>query len=75
MRRDVAATVVPKATVEQRRADMMLERHHSRQSKQFHEAEKVYKDQAMDQAMRSRDMMEAHKEAMRRMQASANKHI
>jgi hypothetical protein len=75
MRRDVAATVVPKATVEQRRADMMLERHHSRQSKQFHEAEKVYKDQAMDQAMRSRDMMEAHKEAIRRMQASANKHI
>lgn len=75
MRHDVATTATPEATVEQRRADMLLEKHQSMLGRQHQEVEKKYRDEAMDQAMRRRDMMEAHKEAMRRMQASANKHV
>jgi hypothetical protein len=75
MRQDVAKTVVPQASVEQRRADMMMERHQNKLGKQHKEVEKAYREDAIDQAMRRGDMMEAHKEAMRRMQASANKHV
>jgi len=75
MRRDVAMTTVPQATVEQRRADMMMERQQSRLGKQHKEVEQAFRDEAMDKAMRRGDMIEAHKEAMRRMQAGANRHV
>ena len=75
MRRDAALTSVPEATAEQRRADMMMERQQNKLGKQHKEVEKAARDTMIDSAMRRGNMMEAHKQAIRRMQASANKHV
>jgi Domain of unknown function (DUF4203) len=75
MRQEVALTAVPKETVESRRADMMMEKQQSKMNQQHSEVTKIHQENAFDQAMRRGDMQELHKEAMRRMQANANKHV
>ena len=75
MRQEVALNAVPKETVESRRADMMMEKQQAKVNQQHSEATKIYQENAFDQAMRRRDMQELHKEAMRRMQANANRHV
>lgn len=75
MRHDVESRVDPQANIEQRRADMMLERRQSNLGKQREEATRQSKDMISAQAMRSTDMQALHREAMRKMQAKANKHV
>lgn len=75
MHQEVALNTIPNEQVEVRRAEMLMEKKHSKMSQQHSEANKIYLDHAFDQAMRSRDMQELHKAAMKKMQAGANKHV
>jgi hypothetical protein len=75
LRRESTITAVPQATLNQRRAEMMLERRQSEQSKQREEVTQQYREKVFEQAMRTTDMQALHREAMRKMQAKANKHI
>ena len=72
--RDHSVAAMPQVTLNQRRSEMMLERRQSQQSKQRQEASQQYRDQVVEQAMRSTDMQALHREAMRKMQAKANRH-
>jgi Domain of unknown function (DUF4203) len=75
MRQELALNAVPKDTVESRRAEMLMEKQQSKMHQQHSEVTKVYQENAFDQAMRRRDLQELHKEAMRKMQANASKHV
>ena len=75
IRQDLAVHSVPHDTLEQRRADMLHEKHHHRLRKHREETNKVYQENAFDQVMRRGDMQTLHREAMRKMQAEANKHL
>lgn len=75
MRHEAAVSTVPNETIESRRAEMMMEKRQSRMSQKYSETTRLYQENAFDQAMRRSDMQELHKEAIRKMQASANKHV
>lgn len=75
LRQESTLGSVPKETVETRRAEMLMEKQQSRANQQHSEVTKIYQENAFDQAMRRGDMQELHKEAMRKMQANANKHV
>lgn len=75
MRQDIALTSVPKETVETRRAEMLIEKRQFRMTRDYSAATKIYQENAFAQAVTRGDMQELHKEAMRKMQANANKHI
>ena len=75
MRQEVNQAVDPAVAVEQRRQELLFDKHQSQISKQQHEANKQYKDKVLDRAMRGSDMQALHREKMREMQAKANKHI
>jgi Domain of unknown function (DUF4203) len=75
MRQEVSLGLVPDETVDTRRADMLMEKRQSRMSQQYSEATKINQETAFEQAMRRGDMQELHKEAMRKMQANANRHV
>ena len=75
MRQEIALTSVPTEAVETRRAEMLIEKRQSKMSRDHSEATKVHQENAFAQAVRRGDMQELHKEAMRKMQANANKHI
>jgi hypothetical protein len=74
LKRESSMTAIPKATAEQRRAEMMKEKRQSLQNKQREEVTQQYREQVLDQAMRTTDMQALHREAMRKLQAKA-KHI
>lgn len=75
MRQDAVLGSGPQQTVETRRAEMLMEKHQSTVSQQYSEATKIVHEQAFEQAMRRGDMQELHKQAMRKMQANANRHV
>lgn len=75
MRQEVALNSVPRETVETRRAEMLIEKHQIKISQQHSDVTKIHQENAFDQAMRRGDMQELHKEAMRKMQANANRHV
>lgn len=75
LKRESSLSVIPKVALEQRRAEMMLERRHSKQSRQREEESQQYREKAVERAMRTTDMQALHREAMRKMQAEANRHI
>jgi hypothetical protein len=75
MRQDAVLSSGPQQTVETRRAEMLMEKHQSTVSHQYSEATKTVHEQAFEQAMRRGDMQELHKQAMRKMQANANRHV
>lgn len=59
-------------SIQERRGEMLTER------QQLVSAEKQkenFRDEMLEERMRQKDMLELHKEALRRLQASANKHI
>lgn len=59
-------------SIQERRGEMLNER------QQLVSAEKQkesFRDEMLEERMRQKDMLELHKEALRRLQASANKHI
>lgn len=71
---DLQSAVVPKMTVERQRSALWQERQAEEQRKAIDARKKGERDNAFDQRMRRGDMLDAHREALRKMQASANKH-
>jgi hypothetical protein len=75
LKHESSMTAIPKVTADQRRAEMVKEKRQSLQDKQRQEVTQQYREQVLDQAMRTTDMQALHREAMRKLQAKANKHI
>ena len=63
------------AGVDTGRAQMQAERETKRMTDEYLKREQQRKQQAMDQVMRRPDMQDAHREAMRRLQANANNNL
>jgi hypothetical protein len=74
MQQDLQSAVVPKVSIERQRSALWQERQAEEQRKTIEERRKGERDTAFDQRMRRGDMLDAHREALRKMQASANKH-
>ena len=66
--------VVPKVTIERQRSVLWQERQAEEQRKAMDAWKKGERDSAFDERMRRGDMLDAHREALRKMQAAANKH-
>jgi Domain of unknown function (DUF4203) len=75
MRQETSLMTAPRDTVETRRAEMLVEKRQSKMTRDYSAATKVNQEKALAQAARRGDMQELHREAMRKMQANANKHI
>lgn len=73
VQQDLHAQVVPKTTIERSRSALWHERQQEEQKRMFEERKKGERDSMFDERMRRGDMLEAHREALRRMQASASK--
>jgi hypothetical protein len=74
MRQDLASSVQPKIEVEARREEMLTQQRQSLVKQQQKEHDRVRRTSIIDDRMRKGDMMELHKEAIRKMQATANQH-
>lgn len=61
--------------IEARRAEMLNEKRRSSTSQQWAALEAGRRESGIDRGMRRGDLMDKHREAMRRMQAGANKHV
>jgi hypothetical protein len=75
VRQDLALNQQPNSSVDARRQDLMMEKYQSGLNQQQQAMAVNYRDSVFDQAMRRGDMLDLHKEAIRKMQASANKHV
>ncbi|KAG9242340.1 hypothetical protein BJ878DRAFT_516018 [Calycina marina] len=62
-------------SIERQRSVLWNERQAEAQRRAADEQRRAEKDNAFDQRMRTGSMLEAHRVAMRKMQASANKHV
>jgi hypothetical protein len=71
---DLQSAVVPKISVERKRSALWQERQAEEQRKAIDARKKGERDCAFDERMRRGDMLSAHREALRKMQAGANKH-
>ncbi|KAL1793470.1 hypothetical protein ACET3X_008452 [Alternaria dauci] len=76
--RDTMRDIQPPQTAahiaEQQRAALIMERRQKEMEKQQRELVQQQRASQMDSMMRSGQMMDAHREAMRKMQANANRH-
>ncbi|KAI4929035.1 hypothetical protein J4E85_005659 [Alternaria conjuncta] len=73
--RDIAPPQQTAANVvEQQRAALLMERRQKEMERQQREVMQQQRASQMDSMMRSGQMMDAHREAMRKMQANANRH-
>ncbi len=70
---DLQSGIVPKSTIERQRSALWHERQAEDQRKAMEERMRIQRDSAFDERMRRGDMLDAHREALRKMQASANK--
>jgi hypothetical protein len=61
--------------VDQRRAAMLNERNRAAMAERQKAMQGNYNGGVMEERMRQKDMQELHREAMRKMQASANKEV
>lgn len=59
-------------SIQERRGEMLNERQQLVSAEKQRES---FRDEMLEERMRQKDMLELHKEALRRLQASANKHI
>ena len=75
VRQELALNQQPNFSVDARRQDLMVDKHQSSLNQQQQAMAVNHRDSVFDQAMRRGDMLELHKEAIRKMQASANKHV
>jgi hypothetical protein len=75
LRRENSMTAIPKAALEQRRAEMVLERRKSNQSQQRDQVSRQFREKEVERAMRTSDMQALHLKAMRKIQARANRHV
>lgn len=71
---DLQSAVVPKNTIERQRSALWQERQQDEQRRAIEERRRGERDSAFDERMRRGDMLDAHREALRKMQATANKH-
>lgn len=65
--------VMPKVSIERQRSALWHERQQEEQRRAVEERRRGERDSAFDERMRRGDMLDAHREALRKMQASANK--
>jgi hypothetical protein len=70
---DLQSGIVPKNTIERQRSALWQERQAEDQRKALEERMRNQRDSAFDERMRRGDMLDAHREAMRKMQAKANR--
>ena len=75
IQRERHSSIVPNVTLERQRSALWQERQVEGQKKAIEKRRKEEKESAFDQTMRRGDMQNAHREAMRKMQAIANKHV
>jgi len=71
---DLQSAAIPQSTIEKSRSALWQERQVEEQKKQMNAMKRGQRDSAFDERMRRGDMLDAHREALRKMQASANKH-
>jgi hypothetical protein len=69
---DLQSGIVPKNTIERQRSALWQERQVEDQRKALEERMRNQRDSAFDERMRRGDMLDAHREALRKMQAKAN---
>ena len=69
---DFASTVKPRATIEQQRSQLWMEKQAEEQRRNLEGRLKEARDRGFDERMRRGDMLSAHKEALRKMQAKAS---
>ncbi|KAI9805154.1 MAG: hypothetical protein M1825_000988 [Sarcosagium campestre] len=72
---DLTLNQLPKAATDARRAEMLAERQQKQQSQRQQAVVSTLRESQIDERMRRGDLHDLHKEAMRRMQANANKHV
>ncbi|KAL5326659.1 hypothetical protein ACEPPN_004347 [Leptodophora sp. 'Broadleaf-Isolate-01'] len=73
VQQDLKSTAVPKNTIERSRSALWQERQAEEQKRMMEERKKGERNSKFDERMRRGDMLDAHREALRRMQATANK--
>lgn len=73
--RDVTPPQTQAYLVEQQRTALINERRQKELEKQKREAAQQQRASQLDSMMRSGHMLDAHREAMRKMQANANKNV
>lgn len=73
VQQDLHKSQMPKASIEQQRSAMWQERRQEEQRKSMQEHIRGERDKAFDERMRRGDMLDAHREALRKMQAAANR--
>lgn len=71
---ELQSSGMPQNTIERQRSQLWQERQQDEQRKALEEKRRGERDSAFDERMRRGDMLDAHREALRKMQAAANKH-
>ena len=75
IRQDINLVETPEQTMAQRRADMLAQRAMLKRSESQQSRMQATREGAMDQMMRRGDMQDAHRAALRKMQAQANETV
>lgn len=75
IRQDINLVETPEQTMAQRRADMLAQRAMLKRSESQQSYMQATREGAMDQMMRRVDMQDAHRAALRKMQAQANETV
>ncbi|PBP22733.1 hypothetical protein BUE80_DR006405 [Diplocarpon rosae] len=74
VQQDLQAQAVPKTAIERSRSDLWHERQQEEQKRMVEQKKRGERDSKFDEMMRRGAMLDAHREALRKMQASANMH-
>ncbi|KAK2734647.1 hypothetical protein FQN55_002570 [Onygenales sp. PD_40] len=75
LKEEIAMEHLPGMAVDMRRADLIKEKQWSHQGKQQQAIAASYRQSMIDRKMREGNLQDLHTEAMRRMQAAANRHV
>ncbi|CAL3964858.1 unnamed protein product [Diplocarpon coronariae] len=74
IQQDLQAQAVPKTAIERSRSALWHERQQEEQKRMVERNKRGERDSKFDEMMRRGDMLNAHREVLRKMQANANKH-
>lgn len=75
IQRERHSSIVPNVALERQRSMLWQEKRVEGQKMAIEQRKREEKETAFDQGMRRGDMLNAHREAMKKMQAKANKHV
>ena len=75
VQQDLQANVQPKKSLDKSRSALLQEKMIAERQKEMEQTRKGIRENVLDERMRKGDMLEAHREAMRRMQKEANRHV